>query len=287
MYDADNLDDNYISSPSLSSVSSQSTTFSTVDSSLDTFSNDTDSDDSDEYIKCCHNELIKCKIIFECCGMAFSCEECHHEFYRRVPSTDHDIVLPHKNIICIKCNTKQQISNSCKKCYTQFSPYYCNICQIYDSSELNYHCFKCKMCISGNRRLYTHCDKCNCCLENLTYRKHKCIPDKLDRNCSICLDPLRNGEKVINMICGHALHNNCYDVLTKNSYKCPECSKTIKSMKYEFSELYDKIKSTPLKSIKLVEIKCNDCEKASIVDYHYLGLLCPFCKSYNTHEIHK
>jgi hypothetical protein len=289
MYDVDYLDENYISSPSLSSVSSASSassqsTISIVDGDLNIFS---DSDDFVAEAKCQHNKLIKCKIIFECCGMEFSCKECHNEFYAQLPFTDHDIVLPHKNIICIKCKTKQQISNSCKKCYTQFSPYYCNVCQIYDASELNYHCFKCKMCIRGNKKLYTHCDECGCCLENLTYKKHKCIPNKLDRNCSICLDSLRNGEKVINMICGHALHNNCYDILIKSSYKCPECSKTIRSMKYEFSELSDKIKSLPLKSPKLVEIKCNDCEKTSIVDYHYLGLLCVFCKSYNTYKIEK
>lgn len=268
------MDDNYMSSSSSEPTEHDSSSECNFDIS-------SDSDESSD--KCIHKVHINYKIIFECCGLMFSCEKCHDGFFKS-SSGKHPDPTDYKRIMCVKCDTPQKISGSCINCYTQFAPYYCDICKIFDESELNYHCLKCKMCVRGNKRLYRHCDKCNCCMESLIFKNHKCIQNKLNRNCAICLDPLANGEKVLSMMCGHALHNICYESLIKSSYKCPECFKTIKSMKLEFAKLDYQINCVPTCDPKIIKIKCNDCQQQSLAKFHHLGTKCLLCESYNTYE---
>ncbi len=233
----------------------------------------------------CSHKNIKCKIISPCCGKAFSCNRCHDEYYDNKKNTHNIERTKIYRIMCVKCNEYQDISNRCTKCNICFAEYYCGICKVFDNSIDNYHCEKCGMCIVGNKNKYLHCDKCKCCIEKTKYNSHKCFSDVLEGTCTICMDLLKNGEKVLLMSCGHALHNDCFVDLIDTSYKCPQCSKTIKDMTYEFALLDRDIKNQPMPENKLINIKCNDCDKTSTTNYHYLGAKCTYCFSYNTSNI--
>lgn len=255
--------------------------------------------------KFCSHKNTKCEFISPCCGIKFKCSKCHDEYFEnnKIKSNIHCIdTTKIDSIVCEICETIQPISNKCIVCDIAFSKYYCNICKVFGDSEDNFHCNKCGFCIvgnikkfvhcdkcgfcvAGNKDAFIHCDKCGCCIEKKIYKTHKCMPDRLSGMCTICMDSLKNGDSVFLMRCGHAMHNQCYDAHIKNSYKCPECSKTIKDMKTVFRQLDDQIKNEPLTNPKSVNIVCNDCNKKSIIKYHYIGLKCPECKSYNTYKI--
>jgi RING finger/CHY zinc finger protein 1 len=232
----------------------------------------------------CPHKSVQCKIISPCCGMAFSCSRCHDEYYsdkKNVHVIDRTKIV---RIVCMNCIEYQDISNHCTKCNISFAKYYCDICKVFDGNSNNYHCDKCKLCIEGNRNNFVHCDTCRCCMEKNHFVSHKCVPDVLEGSCSVCIDSLKNGEKLFLVTCGHALHIECYNSLMNTSYKCPICSKTIKDMKYQFSLLDDDIKNQPMPKIKIIQIKCNDCDNISNTNYHYLGTKCTNCGSYNTYE---
>ena len=59
-------------------------------------------------------------------------------------------------------------------------------------------------------------------------------------------------------------------------------------MKHYFDMLDIEINNTPLPDEykdKDVEILCNDCEQKSTVKFHFYGLKCKSCCSYNTTQI--
>lgn len=236
----------------------------------------------DEY-ECTHKN-IKCKIISPCCGKAFSCNRCHDEYYDNKKNSHVIDRIKISRIVCMKCREYQDISNHCVKCNNSFAEYYCSICKVFDNNYGNYHCNKCKICIVGNENNFTHCDTCQCCIEKDHLLSHKCLPDILGRLCSVCMDSLKNGENLFLVKCGHALHQDCYNSLIETSYKCPTCFKTIKDTKQQFLFLDYDIKNQPMSEVKIIKIMCNDCEKTSIANFHYLGTKCKNCESYNTYE---
>lgn len=94
---------------------------------------------------------------------------------------------------------------------------------------------------------------------------------------------------VVFMACGHSIHKRCYDQHMKVSYKCPICNKSLANMETQFRNLDVAIQSQPMppefRDTKAV-VLCNDCSAKSIVPYHWLGLKCSICRSYNTVEMH-
>jgi len=232
----------------------------------------------------CPHKTINCKIISPCCGKVFTCNRCHDKYYDDKKNSHTIDKSKITRVVCMNCGEYQDISNCCTKCKITFAKYYCDKCKVFDSSSDNHHCDKCNLCIIGTRNDFIHCDTCKCCMEKSHFYIHKCLPDVLEGMCSVCMDLLKNGEKLLLVICGHALHEECYNNLMKSSYKCPKCSKTIKDMKYNFSLLDNDIKNQPMPEIKIIRIKCNDCDKISDANYHYLGTKCKYCGSYNTYE---
>lgn len=90
------------------------------------------------------------------------------------------------------------------------------------------------------------------------------------------------------MKCGHAMHRNCYGEHIKTAYKCPICNKSVVNMETQFRNLDLAIQAQPMpekfQDTRAV-VLCNDCSTKTTVRYHWLGLRCAVCQSYNTSEL--
>lgn len=93
---------------------------------------------------------------------------------------------------------------------------------------------------------------------------------------------------VVFMTCGHSIHKKCYDQHMSVSYKCPICNRSLANMETQFRNLDVAIQGQPMpaefQDTKAI-ILCNDCSGRSTVPYHWLGLKCRICRSYNTVEL--
>jgi len=215
------------------------------------------------------------KINCSCCSKVYCCSQCHNF------EEDHKLDIKYTNIICCECDIEQNYSDYCIACEKKLkTQYYCKKCYIFDDTEkYKFHCDKCNTCHIEEKDNLKHCDNCHVCY--VKNSKHLCI--NLDNNCPICLEQLKL-DIVINLVCGHAIHNKCYNLLIKNSYKCPLCFKTIANMKKSFEKLDEEIEQSRYfdNSINIKTIYCNDCEKKSDSIFNYLGTKCNLCSSYNT-----
>jgi hypothetical protein len=136
------------------------------------------------------------------------------------------------------------------------------------------------------------CNKCKVCFTKDI--KHICdnmIVQKITDNCPICLDKLDSdveANKPLLLICGHIVHCNCREFLFKHSYKCPICMKTVIDMSEQFCKMDHEIDENPMPKelVEKVDIKCNDCKTTTLgAKFHFVGLKCKKCKSYNTYTI--
>jgi len=231
----------------------------------------------------CPHKKTKCNFIFPCCNMKFKCGKCHDKFFEDDSKNVHTIdKLQIKQVICDICNERQQISNKCIKCNTIFGKYYCEICKVFADNDHNFHCDKCKICIIGKKCEFKHCDTCKCCIKKDVFVIHKCIENRLESLCTICMDGLKNGDDIFLMSCNHSMHKQCYNEYIKTNYKCPECLKTIKDMTLIFKQMENQIQYEPSINPYTVTIICNDCNKHSVTTYHHFGIKCPKCNSFNS-----
>lgn len=95
---------------------------------------------------------------------------------------------------------------------------------------------------------------------------------------------------VIFMDCGHSIHRTCFNEYMACSYKCPICSKSIVNMEALFTNLANVIREQPMpEEFENVTstILCNDCSAKCTTQYHWLGLRCQICRSYNTVELER
>ena len=170
-------------------------------------------------MKCSHY-YNNCKILAPCCNIIYNCHECHdHKETHKI--NQRNIT----QIICNKCNKIQNKSNICINCSNKFSNYYCDICNIWCSSNNTYHCNKCNTCRVGNINNYKHCDKCKVCIHINKYEKHKCFSDGI-LECPICIESINTSPNPSSILkCGHAIHIKCLNQLIKNNFnKCPICN---------------------------------------------------------------
>ena len=74
----------------------------------------------------------------------------------------------------------------------------------------------------------------------------------------------------------------------ETSYKCPICNKSVANMEFKFRNIDMSIESQPMppefEDTRAV-ILCNDCSAKTSVKYHWLGLKCAVCQSYNTAQL--
>lgn len=237
----------------------------------------------------CKHYQTNCKLECPICRKWFACPFCHDEVIK-----SHK--LPRKlttHFLCMYCNTPQNPSQFCVHCNREFGRYYCDKCKLVDNDPMKhiYHCDKCGICRLGLglNKDYFHCDKCNACISIALKERHVCVENSTHSNCPICDEYMFNSNKtVVLMACGHPIHQACFDEYTKHSYKCPLCSKTIVNMESQFRILDKEIDKTVMPGELrnwVAVIKCIDCEGRSKVPYHYLGLRCNHCGSYNTMQL--
>ena len=211
----------------------------------------------------------------------FAEEETYHTFDR----------FGVKEVICRECFTRQSSkTNNCISCGIQFGSYHCSICNLWMSAdEYPYHCLKCGFCRVGGRENFTHCDECGMCIDALLFDDHNCKSGKYMSNCPVCQEDLFSSRMASHeMPCGHAIHWHCFRDLTSHDTRCPICKKT--------AETHDQMEPTwsamamgivlqpvPADMARVVDILCNDCEeKGANQRWHFLGVQCLKCTSFNT-----
>lgn len=238
----------------------------------------------------CPHYQRNCKVECPICLRWYPCRFCHDQQVK-----DHKLVRADvKHVLCMKCNTPQVPCDSfCTSCGSELACYFCSVCKLYDNdpSKDIYHCDRCGICRLGLGlgKDYFHCDTCNICLSIDLKDKHKCVANTTHCNCPVCNEYLFTSiNKVVFMKCGHLIHQHCYDELSKHTYKCPLCKKTIANVEAQFRILDQEIQQQPLPApynLWRCIITCNDCKGKSNVLFHILGLKCKYCKSYNTTQI--
>mmetsp|Transcript_15909 Transcript_15909/g.33171 ORF Transcript_15909/g.33171 Transcript_15909/m.33171 type:complete len:612 (+) Transcript_15909:45-1880(+) len=196
-----------------------------------------------------------------------------------------------KEVICRECYTRQSSkTNHCINCGIQFGGYHCSICNLWmPASEDPYHCEKCGFCRVGGRENFAHCDDCGMCIDALLFDDHNCKSGKYMSNCPVCQEDLFSSRMASHeMPCGHAIHWHCFRELTSFDTRCPVCKKTAEThdqMEQTWSAMAMGIalQPVPTELTRVVDIICNDCEeKSENLRWHFLGVQCEKCTSFNT-----
>ncbi|KAK5055427.1 hypothetical protein LTR84_013177 [Exophiala bonariae] len=222
------------------------------------------------------------------CQQWYTCRLCHDE------SETH--TLPRretKHMLCMLCGTPQKASQFCKSCEVQAACYYCSVCKLWnnDPGKAIYHCDDCGICRLGEGlgKDFFHCKTCAACMSIQAESTHKCIERSTKCDCPICGEYMFTSNKpVAFMRCGHGIHESCFAEWCNTSYKCPICSKSIANMESQFRRLDRHIEDQPMPEEyrdNRAYIFCNDCNSRSITRYHWLGLKCANCESYNTTQL--
>lgn len=236
----------------------------------------------------CEHYQRACKLECNECNKWYTCRFCHDNV------ETHSLVRKDtRNMLCMYCGTAQSAAQDCMSCHKSMATYYCAICKLWDDDPEKsiYHCNDCGICRIGKGLGidFFHCQRCNACMTMDLHGSHKCIERSTDCDCPICGDYLfTSTTKVIFMPCGHAIHQTCWYDHTRVSYKCPTCAKSILNMEAQFRIMDTEIEHQPLpppyadwRSI----VTCNDCSAKSNVKFHFLGIKCDNCKSYNTNQV--
>ncbi|KAF4985955.1 hypothetical protein FGRMN_11041 [Fusarium graminum] len=222
------------------------------------------------------------------CKKWYTCRFCHDA------NEDHNLIRTEtRNMLCMICSTPQKASDMCINCGEESAHYYCNICHLWENRQSKpiYHCNDCGICRRGMGlgKDFFHCKTCRACISTSIEGSHKCIERSTDCDCPICGEYLFTSPRpVVFMPCGHSIHKKCYEQHMKVSYKCPICNKSLTNMESQFRNLDVAIQTQPMPPEfrdTTAVILCNDCSGKSTVGYHWLGLKCSICRSYNTVEL--
>lgn len=196
-----------------------------------------------------------------------------------------------REIICRICFTRQSSkTNECKVCGVQFGKYHCEICNLWMSDEDHpYHCKDCGFCRVGGRENFRHCFTCGMCIDINAFNDHNCKVGKYMSNCPVCQEDLFSSRSASHeMPCGHSIHWHCFQELANHDSRCPICKKTAESadrMASTWAAIARDIDMQPLPPewAKVVNITCNDCEERDFGRrWHFLGVQCNRCSSFNT-----
>ncbi|EEQ86279.2 CHY and RING finger domain-containing protein [Blastomyces dermatitidis ER-3] len=236
----------------------------------------------------CQHYKRRVKLQCFTCKCWYPCRFCHDQ------AEDHVLIRrATQNMLCMVCSTPQPVAQWCKSCGVQAACYYCSVCKLWDndSQKSIYHCNDCGICRIGQGigKDYYHCKTCSVCIPISIQQTHRCIERSTQCDCPICGEYMfTSPETVIFMKCGHSIHQKCFSQYSKTSYRCPICSKTIANMEAHFRSLDRTINDQPMppdfRDTRAL-ISCNDCSAKSAVHYHWLGLKCEICYSYNTMQI--
>lgn len=241
----------------------------------------------EEAMSCVHYER-KCNIVAPCCNKVFGCRVCHDEMTpsSHPPMNRFDV----REVVCKECSTRQPAGNRCVRCGIQFGEYHCGICNLWMvESKKPFHCADCGFCRVGGRESFQHCHQCCMCISVNVYNDHNCMKDKYKNNCPVCReDMFSSRQSPQDLPCGHAIHAHCFRKLAGFDYRCPICKKTVvsqQSMAAAWAARARDIEMQPMPDdlARVVNIMCNDCETKSLNrNWHFLGVQCPGCSSFNT-----
>ncbi|KXJ97167.1 hypothetical protein Micbo1qcDRAFT_130095 [Microdochium bolleyi] len=236
----------------------------------------------------CQHYMRNVKLQCSTCQRWYTCRFCHNEV------EDHELIRKDtKNMLCMYCGTAQKAGEVCMTCGVSAARYYCAVCKLWnnDPDKNVYHCDDCGICRVGRGigKDFFHCKRCVACIAISTVHDHKCFERATDCDCPICGEYMFTSPKpVVFMKCGHSIHRNCFDDYMHTSYKCPICNKSVVNMEIQFRNLDLAIQAQPmppeLRDTQAV-VLCNDCSAKSSVQYHWLGLKCGVCQSYNTAQL--
>ncbi|RDA93777.1 hypothetical protein CP533_0252 [Ophiocordyceps camponoti-saundersi (nom. inval.)] len=236
----------------------------------------------------CQHYERNVKLQCSTCFKWYTCRFCHDA------REEHNLIRREtRHMLCMLCGTPQRASDVCVNCGETAAQYYCNICKLWENRQSKpiYHCNDCGICRRGLGlgKDFFHCKTCRACITTSIQSSHKCIERSTDCDCPICGEYMFTSPKpVVFMSCGHSIHKKCYDQHMKVSYKCPICNKSLANMETHFRNLDVAIQSQPMPPEfhnSQATVLCNDCSGRSTVAYHWLGLKCSICRSYNTVEL--
>jgi len=236
---------------------------------------------------CVHYER-NCNIVAPCCDRVFGCRICHDELSPTGHPPMNRFLI--REVVCKNCNVRQAATNQCVNCHTIFGEYHCAICNLWMSmSKKPFHCSQCGFCRVGGVEAFRHCDECCMCISVSVFDSHQCFRDKYKNNCPVCReDMFSSRQSPQDLPCGHAIHAHCFRKLAGFDYRCPICKKTVvsqQSMAAAWEARARDIAEHPMPADlqRIVDIMCNDCEtKSHGRQWHFLGIQCPRCNSFNT-----
>ncbi|KAI1636157.1 hypothetical protein F4809DRAFT_610319 [Biscogniauxia mediterranea] len=247
-----------------------------------------DSEDSEYRPLGCEHYRRNVKLQCSTCHRWYTCRFCHDKV------EDHNLIRKEtRNMLCMFCGTAQRAGEACVACGESAARYYCGICKLWndDPDKPCYHCNDCGICRIGRGigKDFFHCKKCCACIAISMELDHKCIERATDCDCPICGDYMFTSPKAVCfMKCGHSIHRQCFQEHMQSSYKCPICNKSLVNMESQFRNLDIAIQSQPMppefRDTRAV-VLCNDCSAKSSTMYHWLGLKCSVCLSYNTAQL--
>jgi hypothetical protein len=245
----------------------------------------------------CPHYSRACKLRHPKSGRLYTCRLCC-DHQRELPMREDEPLDRYAvtEVMCMKCTAVQPASDrcinpDCESSHKSFARYFCRICHLYDDgSRPIFHCPYCNTCRLGHGLGidYRHCMRCNACV-SLSDKEHRCIPQKLQGDCPICHEALfQSTEPLRGVKCGHVMHLSCFTQYRRNRYTCPLCCKSMEDMKDHFAMLDAAIRMQPMPVTFLntmSSIYCQDCGKTGQVPYHFVGMKCQTCSSYNTREM--
>jgi len=194
-------------------------------------------------------------------------------------------------VICRICFYRQgSKTNNCRNCGVTFGAYHCNICNLWMSAEENpYHCVECGFCRVGGKENFKHCFDCGMCIDAFLFNDHNCKVGKYMSNCPVCQEDLFSSRSASHeMPCGHAIHWHCFRELTSFDSRCPVCKKTAESHErmaptWSAMAMGIALQPVPPELARVVTISCTDCEvREANRRWHFLGVQCRHCTSFNT-----
>ncbi|KAF7186379.1 putative RING finger protein C2F3.16 [Pseudocercospora fuligena] len=257
------------------------------------------------------------------CQCWFPCRHCHDQSHN-LPFPHSLNRKKTQNMLCMLCQTPQPAAETCMNCGEYAAWYYCSKCKLWDNdtNKRIYHCDDCGICRVGEGlgKDFVHCKRCNVCISISTSAAHPCIEKATEGNCPLCLNVLfESRTSVVSLPCGHYMHGTCYQDLMAVTYKCPVCSKSAVNMELQWRKLDDEIAAQPMpeddeelegllphiegtpepesvdqsqgaaqqhqRRPRQVWIGCNDCGARTWSPFHWLGLKCGRCDSYNTNQM--
>ncbi|KAE8452780.1 hypothetical protein EG329_013052 [Mollisiaceae sp. DMI_Dod_QoI] len=218
-----------------------------------------------EQVLGCQHYKRNVKLQCSSCDRWYTCRLCHDEVEDHVLNRKET-----KNMLCMICGCAQRAGEFCVGCGERTAWYYCGTCR-------------------GLGKDFFHCKICGTCISIAVEKSHKCIERVAESDCPICGEYMHTSTApVVFMPCMHGIHKKCYDEHMKTAYRCPICNKSAVNMETQFRNLDRAIAEQPMppqfRDTKAM-VSCNDCYAKSAVMYHWLGLKCAICDSYNTTQL--